>query len=365
MTKIVNRYLLKEIALPFCLILLILTFVLLMGKTLRLMDLMVNKGVQFFDVAQLIAFLMPSLLVYTIPISLLIAILIGVGRLSSDNEITVMRSSGISLYQLFIPVFCFSCTAFLATAVMSFSLVAAGNMATENLLFAIAQQKASVGIQEKVFNDDFQGVLIYADRIPQSGDYLEGVMVSDRRQGQDPATIFAKRAYLISDPRNLSLNLRLESGISSNTDMRRSSYRQMIFQTYDINLDIGSNLSGPKEKANREMTFPELVTALGKSDLRQKKARELLTALYRRITVPFSCFIFAAMALPLAIRPQRSAKARGFVIGLFIVIVYYLLQLGSDALVELGHLPPLLGAGGTTILFLIAGAGLFIRSARK
>jgi len=365
MNKIIHRYLLKEISLPFGLILLILTFVLLMGKALRLMDLMVNKGVSAIDVFKLIAFLMPSLLVYTIPISLLIAILIGVGRLSNDNEITVMKSSGISLYQLFAPVMLFSLAAFAGTAIMSFSLVPLGNTATKNLLFAITQHKASVGIQEKVFNDDFQGVLIYADRIPQSGDYLEGVIISDRRPGQEPATIFARRAYLVSDPQNLSLNLRLENGISANTDFRHASYRQMIFKTYDINLAIGSNLSGPGKKASREMTFGELTAELKKSGLKEKLARELMTELYGKITVPFSCLIFGILGLPLAIRPQRSAKTRGFVVGLCIILVYYLLQLGSDSLVEMGKLSPVIGAAGTTLLFLFTGGLIFILSARE
>jgi lipopolysaccharide export system permease protein len=363
MKKILYRYLLKEISLPFLFVLLILTFVLLMGKTLRLMDLMVNKGIRFADIAQLIGFLMPALLVYTIPISLLISVLIGVGRLSSDNEITVMRSSGVSLFQLCVPVLFFSALTFLATMVMSFFLMPAGNTATKNLLFSIAQQKATIGIQEKVFNDDFQGILIYADRIPQSGDYLEGVMISDRRPGQEPATIFARKAYLVSDPDNRSLNMRLESGVSSSTDLRRASYRQMIFQTYDINLDIGAALSSRKGKDTREMTFKELLHEIRKGGLKQKNLAELMTELYKKITIPFSCLIFAVMGLPLAIRPQRSAKARGFVIGLFIVLVYYLMQLGSDALVEMGRLNPLAGAMGTTGLFSVAAVWLFVRSA--
>jgi len=313
MNKIIHRYLLKEISLPFGLILLILTFVLLMGKTLRLMDLMVNKGVSFIDVFKLIAFLMPSLLVYTIPIALLIAILIGVGRLSNDNEITVMKSSGISLYQLFMPVLLFSLAAFAGTAIMSFLLVPMGNTATKSLLFAITQQKASVGIQEKTFNDDFQGILIYADKIPQSGDYLEGVIISDRRPGQEPATIFARKAYLVSDPQNRSLNLRLEKGISSNTDIRRASYRQMIFKTYDINLAIGSNLAGPAKKASREMTFGELAAELKKSGLKKKAARELMTELYGKITVPFPASSSGSWACPWpfvhSARPKPAASS--------------------------------------------------------
>ena len=113
------------------------------------------------------------------------------------------------------------------------------------------------------------------------------------------------------------------------------------------------------------MTFRELMTELGKKGLERKKAGELMTELYRKITVPFSCLIFAIIGLPLAIRPQRSPKARGFVVGLGIILTYYLLQLGSDALVEMGKLPPIIGAAGTTLLFLIAGITLFIVSAQE
>ncbi len=365
MKFILNRYILKEISLPLILILLILTFVLLMGKTLRLMDLMVNKGVSVIDVAMLIAFLMPSLLVYTIPISLLISILIGVGRLSNDNEITVMRSSGISLYQLFLPVLVIALTAGLVTAVMAFFLVPNGNIATRNLLFTITQQKASIGIQEKVFNDDFRDLLIYADRIPQTGEYLEGVLISDRRAGHEPATIFARRASLISDSRNLVLSLRLESGISVTADLQRASYRHMMFDRYDINLDIGAAIAHTLKKDTKEMTFGELRQELKQSGLPQKYAGELMTELYKKITIPFSCLLFAIIALPLSIRPQRSSKGHGFFVGLCIILAYYLLQLGSDALVEMGKLSPLLGATGTSAVFLIAAVWIFTLSARE
>ena len=60
MKTLIPRYILREIAAPFVLILFILTFVLLMGKILQIMDMMVNKGIRVFDIAQLVFFLMPS-----------------------------------------------------------------------------------------------------------------------------------------------------------------------------------------------------------------------------------------------------------------------------------------------------------------
>lgn len=82
MRKTINLYILREIAIPFIMILFVLTFVLLMGRILQLMDLMVNKGIGFIDIAKFIILLMPSFLMFTIPISLLVAIIIGMGRLS-------------------------------------------------------------------------------------------------------------------------------------------------------------------------------------------------------------------------------------------------------------------------------------------
>ncbi len=119
MKRILNSYIIKEIAFPFFMSLLILTFILLIGKILQLMDLMINKGVDFLSIVKLILYLMPSFLTFTIPISLLISVLMAFGRLSGDSEIVVMKASGVSLYQLVQPVLFVAVTAALVTSVFS------------------------------------------------------------------------------------------------------------------------------------------------------------------------------------------------------------------------------------------------------
>src|SRR5664280_2539981 len=103
MRKIISRYIFKEIASLFFIILFTLTFVLLMGNILQIMDLMVNKGIGFLAIAKLIIFLLPSLFMFTIPIAFLVSILIAMGRLSADNEITALKTSGVSLMQIYYP----------------------------------------------------------------------------------------------------------------------------------------------------------------------------------------------------------------------------------------------------------------------
>ena len=201
MRRILNLYILREISLPFIMVIFVLTFVLLMGRILQLMDLLVNKGIGFLDISKFIVLLMPSFLMFTIPMSLLVAILIGLGRLSGDNEITEMKASGISLYQLSRPIAVAAVIAFILTSIITLFLVPQSNYATKIHLYNVSKQKASIGIREKVFVDYFKGLLIYAEKIPLDGAFMEGVLIADTRLTDEPNTIIAKMAYLISDPR--------------------------------------------------------------------------------------------------------------------------------------------------------------------
>ncbi|OIP93653.1 MAG: LPS export ABC transporter permease LptF [Syntrophobacterales bacterium CG03_land_8_20_14_0_80_58_14] len=368
MHRLINRYVLKEIAVPFCMILFVLTFVLLMGKILQVMDLMINKGIGIADIARLMLYLLPSFLMFTIPISLLIAILTGLGRLSGDNEWTVLKMSGVSLYQLSFPVACAALVAFLMTLATTIFLVPYGNLASKALLMDMARQKASIGIREKVFIDDFQGILLYAERIPAHGNFLEGVLISDSRIGREPSTIIARRAYLVSNPDTMVITLRLEDGSTHMVDAGLNRYRKMDFRFYDVRLDLASALYAEKKngtKSSTEMSLSELATTLGNRGLKEEALRELAIELNKKLTVPLSCLVFALIGMPLGIRGHRSVRARGFTLGLFLVLAYYLLRLSGEALVETGRLSPILGTWTPNLIFAAAGTLLFSLSARE
>ncbi|MBU1966027.1 MAG: LPS export ABC transporter permease LptF [Proteobacteria bacterium] len=368
MHRLINRYVLREIAVPFCMILFVLTFVLLMGKILQVMDLMINKGIAFADIVRLMLYLLPSFLMFTIPISLLIAILVGLGRLSGDNEWTVLKMSGVSLYQLSVPVAYAALVAFLMTLATTVFLVPYGNLASKVLLMDMARQKASIGIREKVFIDDFQGILLYVKRIPAHGDFLEGVLISDGRIGREPSTIIARRAYLVSNPDTMVITLRLEDGSTHTVDAGLSRYRKMDFRFYDLRLDLASALSTDKRngiKSSTEMTLSELTTTLRNRGIKEEALRELAIELNKKLTIPLSCLVFALVGMPLGIRAHRSVRARGFTVGLFLVLAYYLFRLGGEALVETGRLSPILGTWTPNGIFAAAGILLFAFSARE
>ncbi len=367
MSKIINRYIFKEIALPFIIILFVLTFVLLMGKLLQIMDLMINKGISVFDIGKLIIFLMPSFLMFTIPIALLIAILIAMGRFSADNEITVLRASGLSLIQLYSPVAVASLITFAFTIIVGFFLVPQSNFASKRLLFDLAKQNAGIGIKEKVFNADFKGIVLYADKIPVDGDHMEGVIVSDTRTADEPNTIIAKRAYLVSDPESLTVTLRLEDGAIHVVSANLKNYRKIDFKTYDINLDLAGAVVSMTDasKSSTDMTMKELLNKMKKPGLNKSEVSELAIEVHKKFSIPLSCIFFALLAFPLGITHNRAVKSRGFAVGIIIVSLYYLLRIGGEALVETGRLTPAIGVWTPNTIFAILGICLFYISYKE
>lgn len=367
MRKIISRYIFKEIAFLFVIILFVLTFVLLMGKILQIMDLMINKGISFFAIAKLIIFLLPSLLMFTIPIAFLVSILIAMGRFSADNEITALKTSGVSLMQIYYPVAIASLIAFVFTIIIGYYLVPHSYSASKRLLFDIAQQHATIGIKEKVFNADFKGLLLYADKIPSSGNYIEGVLVSDNRLITEQNTILAKKAFLVFDSESMTVKLRLENGSIHTVSSDFKKYRKIDFKNYDINLDLSTTIKPVNDdsKTKNEMTMTELLEKMKKPGLNEVALREFAIEVHKRFSTPLSCIFFGLLALSLGIRSHRAVKSRGFTIGLIIATSYYLLRIGGEALVETGRLSPEVGVWTPNFIFALLGIYLFYMAYRE
>jgi lipopolysaccharide export system permease protein len=367
MRKIISRYIFKEIASLFFIILFTLTFVLLMGNILQIMDLMVNKGINFLSIAKLIIFLLPTLLMFTIPIAFLVSILIAMGRFSADNEITALKTSGVSLMQIYYPVAIASLIAFVVTIIIGYYLVPHSYSASKRLLFDIAQQHAAIGIKEKVFNADFKGILLYADKIPPHGDYIEDVLISDRRILSEQNTILAKKAYLIADPASMTIKLRLENGSIHTVSSDFKKYRKIDFKSYDINLDLSTSISPANDasKTKDEMTMTELLEKMKKPGLNEVALREFAIEVHKKFSIPLSCIFFGLLALPLGIRSHRAVKSRGFTVGIIIATSYYLLRIGGEALVETGRLSPEVGVWTPNFILALLGIYLLYMSYRE
>lgn len=212
-----------------------------------------------------------------------------------------------------------------------------------------------------MFNADFKGILLYADKIPPKGDFLENVMISDSRIKGEQSTILAKKAYLVADEDSMTVMLRLENGSIHSVSSDFKNYRKIDFKIYDINLDLSSVISGISQdsKTSVEMTMGELLEKMRKPGLDEAAIRELAIEVHKKFSVPLSCIFFGLLALPLGIKSHRAVKSRGVAVAIIVVSIYYLLRIGGEAFVETGYLSPEIGVWTPNIIFALLGIYLF------
>jgi lipopolysaccharide export system permease protein len=365
--KIVHRYIFREILVPFLFGLSVFTFILLIARLLRLIELVVTRGVPVMNILKLLSYIMPAFLEVTVPMAMLLAILIAFGRLSADSEMVALRSSGLSLYQLIPPVAIFALLATAATGALSIWARPWGNRALKTALFDLARTRASAGIKPQVFNDDFPGLVIYAENIDATNDRLRHVLISDERDNAQHNTIFAREGAMVSNPATQAVTLRLRDGFIHTSDGRQGTEYHTHFQFYDVNLDLRQMIEGARQRERdpKELTLGQLGRAIA-----AKRAAGLpfvpeLVEYHRKFSIPFACVVFALVAVPLGVQPVRAARSRGFTLSLGMIFVYYVILSVGQALAEQTIVPAAVGLWLPNAIFAVLGVFLFARAARE
>ena len=361
--KSLHLYVFRELLGPFLISVLTFSMFMLMGRALKLSDLLVNKGMGFFDVLQLITYIYIPFLGYIIPMALLLTILLGLGRLSSDNEIVAMKSSGISLFQLVLPVSLFSLIALFITTFLTLYANPWGFKSLKNFAVKALQSLSEVGIQEKVFYDEFKGMLIYVDKSEGQGGVMEGIFIADKSDQTISTTIVAKKGYITSVPESLSINLRLLDGSIHRVGKVVESYQMGSFNTYDININLDA--SSLSELDYSEMTLSELLATIKSLSPDNPEVNEIKVEFHKKFSIPFACIVFGLIAIPLGIRKVRGGKSYGLIMSLLVCLVYYLLLLTGESLGKNGTLPPLLCMWLPNIILALLGLYLFFHAARE
>jgi lipopolysaccharide export system permease protein len=337
-------HILKELYSPFILGLLVFTFILLTNRILKLMELVVNKGIGLGEVIKLIVFLLPSFLVLTIPMSILLAILIALGRLSADGELIALKASGVSLYQILVPFAVLCCIGFLLTNSLTLFLLPSGNHAFRRQLFQLSQRHSEANLQERIFNDDFAGLVIYINEIPGSGKPMRGILISDKRESDVPSLIIGEEGIIISDQKEMKVTLRLFNGSIHRSAKDFKSYQQATFKVYDMNLQLSDEDSGGDTDVKySELEASALMALAAERKKENKSAIKILTELHKRFAFPCACFMLGLVGIPLGAYRKKGTRSYGFVLCIVVLFLYYFFLNLGESLAKRGVLYPALG----------------------
>ncbi len=339
--KILRDYLIKEFIGPLFLAFGVLTFVMILGNLVKIAELIINKGVDILSVAKLFFFMIPYLFTYTLPIAALVAVLLSLGRLSSDNEIVAIRASGINTFSLALPLLVIGMMLSLLLVICNDRLIPYAHFATRKTLMEVGVKNPTAALEPGLFINSFDKYILLIYSIEDNK--LNNIRVYEPQGDDKPARIIvAKKGEFIAIPEKNTLKLKLMDGTADEPDPGNpNTFYKLNFKNYFMTLNLSAmNEKGRIEKKPKDMTIQELRDEIASLKKQGVNAAPLITEIHKKVSLAFSCFVFVLLGLPLAIITKRREKSINFGIAFLIVGVFYLLFLGSEAMSLQGYMDP-------------------------
>jgi LPS export ABC transporter permease LptF/LPS export ABC transporter permease LptG len=364
--RILTRYILREVTAHALIGVAIFTFVLFTRDLGRILELVVRASAPLPNIAEIFFYTVPLALTYTLPMSVLVGILIGLSRLAADSEITAMRASGMGVWSFL--------------RVLSIFVIAAWLMALANGLYIAPRSQAALGhledklkgsqvsfeIQPRVFYEGFPKIVLYVQDVKsaQGAAVWKGVFMADLTEASDPKITLAKEGIVVSEGPD-RLHLHLIDGSAHETDPKDPSrYQISRFKQTDIPIELPST----ENKADESQPAGVMDTwALQEKAARVDPvpARWYRIEFHRRFALPTACVVLALVGIPLGLSSKKSGKSGGFVLTILLVFAYYVVSLIGVSLARQGKVSPWFGAWLADIVFLALALFLLWQAERR
>ncbi len=344
---ILYRYIVKELFSPFLVILFVFTGLLFLTKSLKLIELIANNTASIVEVVYIFSLVIPQFLEMAIPMAFLLSIIIAIGRLSADSEIVVMRSVGLSINKLLIPLTGFSLIIFSFSLIVSTWIRPASNYELGLRLFKLATAQVSSSLISGTFNE-IGPLTIYARDTKNGGSLLKNVIISDRRNPESQRIFFAQDAKFQSNEETRSIKMELFDGSmaeGTGSDISQTKYSlnaitisesELTSSNPELDRKKTSEMSTLELISNIKVTSEELKTKF--SDKLKFHLSRLRVELQKRFTLPASCLCVGILSLALGIQPSRGGSRYGitisFITGILVILLYYVSFAFSSAISE-------------------------------
>jgi lipopolysaccharide export system permease protein len=359
---ILDRYVAREVLAPFGVGVALLTFALVTGRLLKMTEMVVNHGVGLVDVIDLMLLIMPAFLELTLGMAVLLGVLLGFGRMSTDQEMTAARACGVSLYRLAVPVMAVALVVYAIASWFAFSVRPWANSRLEERVYYLSRTEAAAGLREKAFDNDLPGIMIYVDTIDSSDGTLKGIMISDSRDAHQHNTIIARTGRMISNAAGRGSTLRLFDGSIFGTEKNSDSSHVTRFRIYDLNIRPPAPFSASQRDPG-ELSYRALTGRIAAARAAGKPDFEAETELAAKFTVPLATLLFALLGMSLGLKPARGGHSERFGISVALFFLYYALMRIGRTLAERGSLNAFLAMSIPDIVFTVLAVWLFVRAA--
>jgi lipopolysaccharide export system permease protein len=370
--RILDRYISQQVATTGLFAVGVLSLVLVLGNVFKkLLDLLVNQDVPFQLIFTFIEYIIPFSLTFTIPWGFLTAVLLVFGRLSAENELIALRSNGVSVPRVCMPVFilsvacvavCFWINVYVAPTAEEQMKTAVYHMATSNPI--------SLFTGDSII-DAFPNELIYVER--KHGSNLDDILMYQLNdKGQPMLMVHAKKGKLMTElTGNAQIILRLEDAWYEHRDSVKPDNASLIQQgiTTQQN-DLAISLQelyekNTKKRGPSQMTLGELLKKQVDSSADKEQVSAAKTEESKRFSLSLASFAFCLIGVPLAITAHRKETSVGFLFSLVVAFVYFFFIVLVNTVLRNPRFHPEMLIWLPNVVFISLGTVLFYRMSRR
>lgn len=360
MFKSFDRYLLKEIASPFALGLLVYTTTLLINMIFVLSRTLIEKEASTLTIVKILIYLLPDFLSFTIPMATLMGVLAGLSRMSTDSEIVAFRTMGINNYRILKPVMVFSVITWLFSSWLIMYMAPEANFRLSQLMTQIYMKRTVSEIKPGDFYRKFNFYTLYFNDIDSRTNEWKDVFLYSRKKGDSDTVILAKRGKFVQGKN-------MKDGFISLRDVLVHCYKKKEPEkseviTYEyLKEEIRDFIEIKQTRRSKQLIFPRLLKKMKE----EPGKKDLLIEFHRKFSLPIACIALGFLALSLGISTKKGGKISGFTISLGIIFVYYTATVVSENLIRKNVLTPFWGMWGAVILLFFVGLILYYYTSKE
>jgi len=365
-----DRYVLKEILGPLVLGFLVYTFILLLRFLFQSAEMIIRRGLPWATVGELLLVTLPNIVVLTIPMSLLFGILIAVGRLASDSELTAIRASGVGLSRLYRPILLLAATLTAINVVLMIYALPWGNHSLQQIRLEILTRSVSQQVQPRIFSEDWQGKVLYVFEAPPNETRWKGVFIAEASSASEENQITTaewgevrvdqqgERVVLeLTDATRQKVNLASPTRFEVSRNKRLELILEDQFMT-------NQRAKWAISKGVRELTLKELARLARDRSAPDEQRNLARVETNKKFSIPAACLAFAFIALPLGINNRRGGKGSCIAMSIAVLAVYYILLFNGEEAARYGRIPGWVAMWSPNLILTAVGIFLLIRRNR-
>jgi lipopolysaccharide export system permease protein len=365
MKTTLHKYLITEQIAPLSVCFFGLSLILIMGRLLQLTRYLFTSSLTFGDLLQIMAFAMPNLVLYALPMSTLVGVLLAFVRLNSDNELVALRAAGVGFHQFLPGILLLLLVTTLFAYVNVIYLMPTANRAFEMKLKSLGRSILPLILKEGTFINAVPKIVFFFGSVDPANLKIEGVFVQDNRQPEIQVVIVADHAQIAYPSDASQLIFKIFDGMITRVSDNLKSAQAIGFRNYDLTLSMSELLgeSAGFRKGKREMTLGELMEVIEKQGPEHDLSYSL--EFHRRLALPFSCLLLGLVGAPLGSLFRQKGRMAGITVGLGVFLAYYVALSAGKGLGENGLISPCLAVWLPNLLTSVGVLFLWIKIQRE